>query len=288
MKTTLLLLSGLFLSVASFAQTTVKNSEAIKHQTSVESNRSGSHVNSSADASSASSIHSNAVNKSKNQSRAEIKKEKKAIAAEKRAQAAEANAKGKLISGIASEKQDASTSADSKTEANAKGKLISGIASEKQDASTSADSKTEANAKGKLISGIASEKQNASTSTDSKTEANAKGKLISGIASEGRSNAADVKETHVAGSNVDGNTSLEIGTSGKQIKNRKNIDAAGNASVKSDNRVKARLHKKAIKSHKRIHATSSNVVEAAHAIHPKPVSIKTGTQVKANAGIKIK
>jgi hypothetical protein len=261
MKTTLLLLSGLFLSVASFAQTTVKNSEAIKHQTSVESNRSGSHVNSSADASSASSIHSNAVNKSKNQSRAEIKKEKKAIAAEKRAQAAEANAKGKLISGIASEKQDASTSADSKTEANAKGKLISGIASEKQ---------------------------NASTSTDSKTEANAKGKLISGIASEGRSNAADVKETHVAGSNVDGNTSLEIGTSGKQIKNRKNIDAAGNASVKSDNRVKARLHKKAIKSHKKIHATSSNVVEAAHAIHPKPVSIKTGTQVKANAGIKIK
>jgi len=237
MKKTFLFSAVLLFSAASFAQTSVKNSEAIKHQTSVESNESGSHVNASANASSATSIHSNAAHK-KNKSHAEIKKEKKALAAEKRAQAAEANNKGQMISGIASD-HSASTSGRSK------GQLISGIASEGRSNSASAHSKTKAN--------VADEDNNLSDNTS-----------LNGTA--------------------------EIKNRRKQIKNeeKENMEAAGDATVKSSNHVKTHINKKAIHAHKKINATSANVVEAAHAIQPKPVSIKTGAQVRTNAGIKIR
>ena len=90
MKTTLLLSIGFLFSAASFAQTNVKNSEAIKDHAGIESNKGASQINTSGNASSATSIQSNAVNKAGNKSHAEIKKEKKAVETEKNTVATEA------------------------------------------------------------------------------------------------------------------------------------------------------------------------------------------------------
>jgi hypothetical protein len=238
MKKTLLFSAVMIFSAGAFAQTSVKNSAAVKHQTSVESNKDGSHVNTAADASSAASIHSDRVNKANNKSRSEIKKERKALAAENRAQAAEAENKGRKISRIASG-QSGSASGSSK------GELISGIASEGRSGSASAHSKTNTD--------VAAEHNNLSDNTS-------------------LSSSAVIKRSR------------------KQIKNKEkeNREAASNASVKSSNHVNAHLNKKAVKANKKINATSANVVEAAHAVQPKPVSIKTGAQVRTNAAIKIR
>jgi flagellar biosynthesis GTPase FlhF len=208
MKTTFLLISGLFLSVASFAQTNVKSNAAIRDNSSIQSDKASGQVNSSADVSSATDIHTEAISNAKRKSSAQIKKEKKALAAEKRAQAAEANDKGQMISAIASD-----------------GSSISGQAHSK--------AKTDVSAKDNNLNNNAS------------------------LNSNGRISATGITNS-------------------------------GNASVKSANRVKTHLNRKAIKARKKINATSANVVEAAHNIHPKPVSIKTGAQVRTNAGIKIR
>ena len=238
MKKTFLFSAVLLFSAGSFAQTSVKSSEAVKHQTNVESNRSGSHVNASANASSTSAIHSDVISKAKNKSRAEIKKEKKALAAEKRAQVAEANNKGQMISGIASG-QTASPSGSNK------GGVISGIASEGRSISASAHSQTKAN--------VAAGHNNLSNNTSL-------------------------------------NSSAKVKHSRKQIKNeeKETRKVAGVATVKTSKHVKKHVNKKAIHARKKINATSANVVEAAHAIRPKPVSTKTGAQVRTNAGIKIR
>jgi hypothetical protein len=234
MKKTFLFSAVLLFSAGSFAQTSVKSSEAVKHQTSVENNRSGSHVNASANASSTSAIHSDVISKSKNKSRAEIKKEKKALAAEKRAQAAEVSNKGQIISGIAS-------------------------------------GETASN-KGEVISGIASEGRSISASTHSQTKANV---------AAGHNNLSN---------NTSLNSSAKVKHSRKQIKNeeKQTVEVAGDATVKTSKHVKKHVNKKAIQARKKINATSANVVEAAHAIRPKPVSIKTGAQARTNAGIKIR
>jgi len=227
MKTTLLFSTLFFLSTASFAQTKVKNSEAIKDQTSIQSNKAGSQVNSSANASSATSIHSNIVNKAKNGSTAEIQEGNKAMAAEKQALAAEANDKGQRISKEASQDRSVSASAHSNTKVKA---------------------------------------------------------------SEGDNNASN-------------NTSLNNGAtvSSSRIKNRGNqlkddekagIKTQANATVENSNQVKTNVNKTAIKADKGISTASSTVVHtgaaSAHAIHPRPASIKMGTMVKTNAGIRIR
>lgn len=83
MKKTLLFSTVLFFSTVSFAQTTVKNSEAINNNTHIQSNKNNSQVSNSGNASSATSIQSHEVNKVEGKSYAEIKKEKKVVAAEK-------------------------------------------------------------------------------------------------------------------------------------------------------------------------------------------------------------
>ena len=94
MKTTVLL-SALFLfTMGSFAQTNVKNNEAVTDHASIKSNEDGSRIQNSTQASSATSIHSHAVKKAEKKSQAKIKKEKKAIASEKSAIGTEASAKG--------------------------------------------------------------------------------------------------------------------------------------------------------------------------------------------------
>ena len=103
MKTTLLFSTVLLLSAASFAQTTVKNRDAIKGNSSIQSNKGGSEVHSSGNASPSTNIQSNGVNKVENKSYAEIKKEKKAIAAEKHTVATEAKAKAQESKKMASQ-----------------------------------------------------------------------------------------------------------------------------------------------------------------------------------------
>src|SRR5665647_341997 len=227
MKTTLLFSTVLLLSTASFAQTTIKNSEAIKDQTSIQSNKGGSQVNNSGSTSSATTIQSNAVNNAGHKSHAEIKKEKKAMATEKQAVATQAKEKGQESKQMASEDHTVSASAHSNTKVNA---------------------------------------------------------------SEGDNNYSN-------------NTSLNNGAtvSSSRIKNRGNqlkdeekaaIKTQANATVENTNQVKTNVNKTAIKGSEKINAGSSAAIHtaaaSAHAIHPRPASIKMGTMVKTNAGIRIR
>jgi len=227
MKTTLLLSIGFLFSAASFAQTNVKNSEAIKDHASIESNKGASQVNTSGNASSATSIQSNALNKAGNKSHAEIKKEKKAVATEKNTVATEASAKGQETKKIALQDHTVSASAHSNTKINA----------------SEGDNKISSN-----------------------TSSN---------------NGASLSTAHIK-------------NRGSQVKNegKAAIKTQANATVETTNRVKTHVNKTAIKAGKKINTASSSAVQAhaasAHAIQTRPVSIKTGTMVNANGGIKIR
>ena len=122
MKKTLLFSTALLLSAATFAQTTVKNREAIKGQTIIQSDKNSTQANGSANASSSSSIHSDAVKNTENQSSAEIKKEHKAIVAKKQKIATEAKEEGQKSEKMVSDDHTISASAHSNTEANAPAK----------------------------------------------------------------------------------------------------------------------------------------------------------------------
>ncbi|MDE3183895.1 MAG: hypothetical protein KGM16_10800 [Bacteroidota bacterium] len=122
MKKTLLISTAFFLSVASFAQTKVTNSEALKGQTGIQHNNAGTQVNSSENASSATTVHTGIVKNAKNGSSAKIKEENKAMAAEKQALAAEAKTKGQQTAEAASQGHSASASANSNAKLNASAK----------------------------------------------------------------------------------------------------------------------------------------------------------------------
>ena len=94
MKTTLLLSAMFLFATVSFAQTNVKNNEAVTDHASIKSNEDGTQFKNSAHASSATKANSHAAKKAENKTRAKIRKEKKAIASEKNATATEASAKG--------------------------------------------------------------------------------------------------------------------------------------------------------------------------------------------------
>lgn len=103
MKTTVLL-SALFLfTTGSFAQTNVKNNEAVTDHASIKSNEDGSKLQNATQASSTTSINSHAVKKAEKKAQAKIKKEKKAIASEKSDIATEASAKGQATKKLALE-----------------------------------------------------------------------------------------------------------------------------------------------------------------------------------------
>ncbi|MDP4284030.1 MAG: hypothetical protein Q8891_06375 [Bacteroidota bacterium] len=119
MKKTLLISTAFFLSAASFAQTKVTNSEALKGQTGIQHNNAGTQVNSSENASSATTIHTDIVKNAKNGSTAKIKEENQAMAAEKQALAAKAKAKGQQTAMTASQYHSVSASANSNSSANA-------------------------------------------------------------------------------------------------------------------------------------------------------------------------
>lgn len=131
MKKTLLISTAFFLSVASFAQTKVTNSEALKGQTGIQHNNAGTRVNSSENASSATTVHTGIVKDAKNGSTAKIKEENQAMAAKKRALAAKAKTKGQQTAEAASQGHSASASANSnaRVKASAKGNNLEGNSS---------------------------------------------------------------------------------------------------------------------------------------------------------------
>ncbi len=226
MKTTLLFSTVFLFSTASFAQTTVKNSEAIKNKTSIQSSNAGSQIDNSGNASSATSIQSNAVNKTQSKSYAEIKKGKKAAITEKHTLASEAKAKGEESKKAASQNHTVSVSTHSNTNANA------------------------------------SEKDNNLGNNTS---------LDNGAAP----------------------SSAKIKNSGNQVKDEEKaaIISKTNATMENSNHAKTTATKTAIKAGEKINTASSTAVHAgaasAHSIHVKPVSVKTGTMIKTNAGIKL-
>lgn len=94
MKTTFLLSAMFLFATVSFAQTNVKNKEAVTDHASIKSNEDGTQFKNSAQASSATKANSHSVEKAQNKTSAKIKKGNKAIASGKSATATEASAKG--------------------------------------------------------------------------------------------------------------------------------------------------------------------------------------------------
>ncbi len=131
MKKTLLISTALFLASASFAQTKVNNSEALKSKTSIQQNNAGANVNGSENASSATTIHNGITENAKESSSAKIKEENKAISAKKQAVAAKAKMKAEQTKAAASEDKSVavSTHSDANVHAHAQGNNMNGNAS---------------------------------------------------------------------------------------------------------------------------------------------------------------
>ena len=108
MKTTLLFSAALFLATASFAQTNANTNATVKGKSEIKSQK----VNGNANVSSQANLQSKKL------------KGHKAVAGETSSASATANHKGKLISGMASDKSE------SRVQGKEKGKLISSVASE--------------------------------------------------------------------------------------------------------------------------------------------------------------
>jgi hypothetical protein len=223
MKKTLLISTAFFLSAASFAQTKVTNSEALKGQTGIQRNNAGTQVNSSENASSATTIHTDIVKNAKNGSSAKIKEENQAMAAKKRALAAKAKTKGQQTAEAASQDHSASASANS----------------------------------------------------NAKVNAAAKSNNLEGNSSISSSGNASTGQTII-------NTG-EVKSDAKQ---------SVHATLKGANRSQVAVDKTAVNSATKINATSRTAVRAGtaslHRVHVKPVRVKTGAQVRAIAGIRIK
>ena len=115
MKKTLLISTALLFSAAMFAQTTVKSIEAIKDNTNIQSNKSGSKLNTSGSASSATSIQSHAATKAESKSYAELKEENKEAAQEKQTLVMKANDKKQQSEKMAAKDHSVSASAHSNT-----------------------------------------------------------------------------------------------------------------------------------------------------------------------------
>lgn len=119
MKKTLLISTALLFSVITFAQTTVKNSEAIKDNTTIQTSKSGSKVNNSGNASGATSIQSHTATKAENKSYAELKEQNEKAAKAKQTLVMQANDKEQKSEKMASKDHSVSASAHSNTSVHA-------------------------------------------------------------------------------------------------------------------------------------------------------------------------
>ena len=131
MKKTLLISTALFLASASFAQTKVNNSEALKNKTGIQQNNAGTQADNSENASSATSIHTGIVENAKESSSAKIKEQNQAVTTEKQALAAKAKMKAEQTKAIATagKTEAVSTRSDAKVHANSQGNNMNGNAS---------------------------------------------------------------------------------------------------------------------------------------------------------------
>lgn len=273
MKKTLLISTAFFLSAASFAQTKVTNSEAVKGQTNIEHNKAGTQVNSSENASSATTIHTSIVENAKNGSTDQIKEDNKAMAAEKQALAAQANDKGQATAAAAKAKASSTledNNADENSSLSGKGNVSS----------------TDKNQFGKL------------TSTEHQSiHATLKGDNRSQVAVD--KTAAKAQDKIDAASKVDDNSSVsgDETVSGSADNNEvgklKSTEKENvHATLKGDNRSQVAVDKTAAAAQHKIDATSAATVHTAaanvHAVHVKPVSVKAGAHVRTAAGIRIR
>lgn len=122
MKTTFLLSIGFLFSTVSFAQTTVKNSEAIKTNSAVSANKSSTQANTQVSASSETQIQSTAVANAKKESNYRVKNEKNAMLAQKEKLTAEARTKDRESEKVASKDAAVATSEKATATANANAK----------------------------------------------------------------------------------------------------------------------------------------------------------------------
>ena len=130
MKKTLLISTALIFSAASFAQTSINNSQSVKGAANISHNKAGTQVNNSANASSATSIHSSVVQNAKSGSIEQIKEDNQAMASEKQVIAAKAKTKGEQVAEAAKLKgnnsnENSSISGDASSSASVNGKLKS-------------------------------------------------------------------------------------------------------------------------------------------------------------------
>jgi len=203
MKKTLLISTAFFLSAASFAQTKVTNSDALKGQTGIQHNNAGTQVNSSENASSATTVHTGIVKNAKNGSSAKIKEENQAMAAEKQALAAKAKAKGQQTAKAASQDHSVSASANSNAKVNAseKGNNLKGNSSisSNGNASTGLSNSNTGEVKSEAKQSVHATLKGANRSQVAvdKTAVNSAHKINAASKTAGRAGAASVQQVHV-------------------------------------------------------------------------------------------
>jgi hypothetical protein len=260
MKTTLLFSAALFLATASFAQTQANSQATIKGKSEIKPGN----VKAKADASSEAGLQANT-----------IKEDHKAAAS------ATANDKGKLVSGIASDKPDASV------QGKEKGKLISSIVSDGKSESGSADvvvkgnANANANSNGHIQTHLKKNRHSgkkarnavAAEQSSASATANEKGKLVSGIASDKPDASVQGKEK--------GKLISSIASDGKSESGSADVVVKGNANANVNSNIKPHV-KKIKRSVKKVKATSANTIHTgAAAVH----AVKVPVSVKTNAGV---
>jgi len=180
MKTVLTLSVALFLATTSFAQAKLKSSAKAKNTTELRTNKANANANASAQT----SIEANEASKIHKKNAAARREERQTAREQNRASAA--NEKGKLISGIASQKGDA------EVKGKEKGALISGIASDGKSHAGSVHSKSTTNATTSVNDGL--EKTKVKKIKHSNRKASSAATLHTGAAS---SHAVKIKPVSV-------------------------------------------------------------------------------------------
>ena len=287
MKKTLLISTALFLSAASFAQTSASNSEAVKDQTNIQHNKSGTQVNSSANASSATTIHTAIVKDARDGSTEQIKEDNQAMAAEKQALAAQAKTKGRQTANTASKGRSEAASANSKA---------------KTDVTSTEDNNLDENSSLKgdeSVSGSSDNNQVGKLKSEEKEDVHAtlKGDNRSQVAVD--KTTATVKDKIDATAKAAENSSL---SDDQSVSESSDNDQAGklkseeketvHATLKGDNRSQVAVDKTALAAQHKIDASSSGSIHsaatAAHSVRVKPIPVNAAAHINAAATVRIR
>lgn len=287
MKKTLLISTALFLSAASFAQTSATNSEAVKGQSSIQHNKAGTQVNSSANASSATTIHTAVVKDARDGSTEQIKEDNQAMAAEKQALAAQAKTKGRQTANTASQGRSVAASANSKAKTEVKST---------EDNNLDENSSLKGN---QSVSGSSDDNQVGELKSTEKENVHAT------LKGDSRSQVTIDKTTAAAQDRIDATAkAAENSTlSGDQgVSQSYDNDQAGKlksegnenvqATLKGDNRSPVAVDKTDLAAQHKIQAASSEVIHsaasAAHSVRVKPIPVNAAAHINAAATVRIR